>query len=639
MKTMLALSLSILVITSCGRNPHLNVKSITPEVALPSLEPQKAEPNVILREKVSKKEGLLDLGDLKVGDKSSLDLELVNVGTAQATTLLIPTLVGNFNIINIDCITELAAGEACNLRIELTAVSEKVEKESLPVTYRNSSEEVKLKSYLVASIKALIPATILRPEVIIIPKNTTSGVVYLKDVPLKEERTVSLEVRNIGKADAQNLKLPTLPAPYKMTDENCPETLAPDAFCEVNFTYSPLVVKDDELTFDIQYNDLKATQLILANAIKLDVPAKIEVSDGIITQDIYEIMNIKPEMLSPFQEVRGLDLGTIQLGKENVIKVVLNNSGVAEAKIVDLKTFQTPEFKMNGPFPGTGGSCALVLKKGSCTFEVIVTPKDLKSIHDLVEFTYEDGNGNTRRLSLVLFAAVKDEAVVSCKTLLARSTGEQSMAIKKIVDYKLPYKTKASKASLQVLFNTESNMNLRFVKGATSVIVPSVHNAMVQFGFNITKEELAKYKSVQIELDILKIGTEGAKFDTTEILCLNETKKCSGTFFIDSNYGPLNTPNYQMHSNFFSAELLRSSQTNLSSMKDILAGRGLTANGAGKANDTIFRLKKRFSLGSLYGNTKSADLSQGLNFILADDSHLLSLPKLILESNAVECKN
>lgn len=641
MKTAMVLALSILMLAACGRNPHLVSKDIALETILPSLEPIKVSPQLVLREKVSKKEQPFNFGELKVGDKSTLDLELINVGKDTAKNVKIPTLIGDFNVINIDCGQELIQDEVCHLKIEITGVTPTTTPvaEALRIVYSNASDIFSSSSALVASVKAPTPPVATpQPDLIIIPKNASSGIVYLKDVPLLEERVVTLELRNIGNADAENVQLPTLSSPYKLINQNCKAKLAPTEFCEVNFSYSPVAVKEDKMNFEVAYSDLKVSQLVLANGIKLEAPGKIDVKDGIITQDIYDIIDVKPEMLSPLQEVRGIDLGSLLVNKEVSIKVSLDNSGATAAKIINVKGFQTPQFKMDGAFPGVGGNCTLNLK-GTCDFVVKVTPKDLNNIHDLIELTYEDGQGNKRRLSLVLFASVKTESVAACKTILARSSVDQSVALQKLgANYKLPYKLKVGTAALTLLYNTESNKNLRFTNAQGSVVVPSVKNAMVQFGFNISEEELAKYKSVQVELDILKVGTEGAKFDTTEVICLNEVKKCSGTFFIDSNFSHLNTPNYDMYSNFFSSELLRSSQTNLAALKDVLAGKGLVANGAGLAADTIYRLKKKFPLQNLFGKVKGTSMAQGLNFVLADDSHLLTMPKLILESSPADCK-
>jgi hypothetical protein len=141
-----------------------------------------------------------------------------------------------------------------------------------------------------------------------------------------------------------------------------------------------------------------------------------------------------------------------------------------------------------------------------------------------------------------------------------------------------------------------------------------------------------------MELDILKIGTEGSRFDTTEIVCLNENRTCSGTYFIDSNFSPLKTTNYKINSQLFSGELLRSARENPESLDHILsltATKGLVNL---NQNYSVFRLKKRISLRDLFGDyISSEDSGNGLNLILADDSLLLGLPKLILESDQNSC--
>jgi hypothetical protein len=273
----------------------------------------------------------------------------------------------------------------------------------------------------------------------------------------------------------------------------------------------------------------------------------------------------------------------------------------------------------------------------------VITPSDIRNISDLLELTYEDGNGNTRRLSILLFASVREKQLVACKTISARSNNEQREVVKRLIDmnaYKLPYKTNSTvtTATLQTLFNLESNMTVRSQTETSNYVIPTVKNAMVQFGFDISKAELSKYSSVKIELDILKVGTEGSIFDTTEIICLNENRNCSGTFFIDSNFGPLKTANYKINSQLFSGELLRSASENPESLDHIFSLSG-NKSLVSKSNDySVFRLKKRISFRDLFGDyTAIEDSRNGLNLILADDSLLLGLPKLVLESDLNTC--
>ncbi len=93
-----------------------------------------------------------------------------------------------------------------------------------------------------------------------------------------------------------------------------------------------------------------------------------------------------------------------------------------------------------------------------------------------------------------------------------------------------------------------------------------------------------------------------------------------------------------MVGNYFSTELLRSSPESLTSLKALLAPRGLVAKGEAARTDNLFRLKKKLSLESLAGDLKNVSMPEGLNFILADDSTLLALPRLILESESGKCE-
>ncbi len=653
MKNFVVLVAISLTIAGCGRNPHLEGKSPSLETVLaqpltPAL--QVAAPRLVLREKDSKAEDVLNFGEVKIGDKLVKNFELSNVGNAKASEVKIPATIGKFKITNVNCASDLEAKDSCDLKGELISTKEIDDQSDLVVKYKNPSGETQsTKMTLLGRVKAIVvvpDAPVPKPRLILIVKNDESGNAVVRDVPVGETVIIQFELRNIGNANATHIVLPVIPAPFVIDHQNCTENLAVDQFCEIFVKYTPTKPQQDNIQIRVKSDGAEVVQTIVANSIILDSGSKIEVVDGQINQDIYEILNVKPESISPFQDIRGIDLGVLPKGKDSIFSINLNNLGENDATVTNIKDFQGSIFSFNQKkYPGISGTCGLVIPKGKCSLNVKVSPTTLGNIHDLVEITYQDKRGALHRLSILLFASVKEETVVACKTLTARSIVDQAKVVSSLTaegKYKLPYRLKStvSSAALGVAFNTQSNHNLRMSKNAESLVVPSNHNVMVQFGFDISKEELAKYKSAKIELDILKISSEGVKFDTTEILCLNENKHCSGTFFIDSNYSHLNTSNYVMQSNYFSQELLRSSQQDISSLREILSSRGsLSAQGAATPLNRIFRLKKSFPLMSLFGSSKgdALDLSKGLNFILADDSVLISTPRLILESDDVTC--
>lgn len=632
--------LPFLMLASCGKNPHVEAKKKNLEVLAPLVQTLEAAPELVLRDKASHKEGLLDLGSVKSGESSSVSLELINVGKGRAISIMIPKKIGKFTVENINCDGDLNAEESCELKGLYTGQDEKTDQEKITISYASEKQSKEASIYLVASTRNPVPVKEDEPILTITPKNFPSGPVLMKDVAVNDVVLVQLEILSVGKVSATDVKLPSLSAPFRLKSQDCPATLEPGSFCTVFLEYAPTSEGQGQLEFSVDYNQKKVSQIITGTSKVYQEAGKLEVVDGTINIEIYEILQIKPEELSPLQEVRGIDLGVLAVNKEKVFRIEIKNAGAYEAVVTSLRGFQSPLFSFTGGvYPGTGGTCGMTFKKGSCFLEIKVVPNEIKNIHDLIEFTYADGRNQTRRLSLLIFASVKEERLYLCKTIEARNSAEQAASQNYLSSqglYKLPYKTKSPKASLSTLMNISSNQNLRFSKHGESLVVPSIHNAMIQFGFDITKEELAKYKSVRLELDILKVSTEGAKFDTTEVLCLNENRRCSGTFFIDSNYSTLNSSTYMIQSNYFSLELARSTPENLSSLRTLLAGRGLVASGEAK-NSSLFRLKKQFPLSSLFGDFRNVGLPKGLNLILADDSLLLTMPKLILESDQEGC--
>ena len=633
--------LPFLLIAACGKNPHVVAKKKNLEVQAPLVQALVASPELVLREKGTGKEGLLDLGSVKTGESASINLELINLGKSRALNILIPKKIGKFTLENINCDTDLNSEEACELKGIYSGQEEKVDQEKVTISYSSDKQSSETSIYLLAATRNPAPVKEDEPILTITPKNFPSGPVLMKDVSVNDVVQIQLEILSVGKVAATDVTLPDLAAPFRLKSQDCPKTLEPGSFCSVFLEYAPVAEGQGQLDYSVDYSGKKASQIITGTSKIYEEAGKLEVVDGTINIEIYEILQIKPEELSPLQEVRGIDLGVLAVNKEKIFRIEIKNAGAYEAVVTQLKGFQSPLFSFTGgSFPGTGGTCGMTFKKGSCFLEIKVVPNELKNIHDLIEFTYSDGRHQTRRLSLLIFASVKEERMYHCRTIEARSSSGQIVAQNALSAqglYRLPYKSRSPRASLSTLMNIASNQNLRFTKNGESLVVPSIHNAMIQFGFDISKEELAKYKSVRLELDILKVSTEGSKFDTTEVLCLNENRRCSGTFFIDSNFSTLNSTNYMIQSNYFSLELARSTPENLSSLRTLLAGRGLVASGEAR-NSSLFRLKKQFPLSSLFGDFKTANLPHGLNLILADDSLLLTQPKLILESDVEGCE-
>lgn len=636
----------ICVLSSCGQNPHLKVRPKI-ETIKPEVNPIKLEAELILREKNSKRESFVDFGKIKKGETAQKIIEVINIGNNTATEVTLPQSLSSFSIQNLNCEQTIEARKKCQLLVTLNGNVEGIQKDDLEVIYGEASQSnekpplKKTSALILGEVQGDIP---LNAKIIFTPKNFRSGLIHLKDVPVLASRRIELELKNVGEVEVKGLKLSEIIQPFKLIKTDCGNNLHPDQFCEVIINYQSPTVSANELEVRASSmasgHQIIAIQTIRANSIKLNNPAKLEVEDAVIHRDIFKILGIDPQTLSPFHEVRGLDVGLLKQGNPINFLLKLKNTGHHPAVITKLRHLTGAQFKYtNDRYPGTNGNCSNEVEPGPCQVEINVNPIEMNNIYDVLEYTYLDGHGNTRRLSILLFASVGQRELVECKKIPARESSVQREIVRlktNNLSYKLPYKlTSASTgAQLQLLYNTESNSSVRSLSEANTQI-PIVKNAMVQFGFAIRENELKKYPSARIEFDIFKIGTEGTKFDTTEVLCLNENRKCSGTFFIDNRYGALKTPNYSIQSNQFSTELTGSVIENVNSLRNIFSTTfqsGLIEN---SANYNTFRLRKRVSLYDLFGTFSTG--SDGLNFILADDSMLLSRPNLILEDEFSKC--
>ncbi len=651
----------ILILQACGKNPHLSKAASKGSSVVTQLSPQTAQaaqtsPDLILRDKKSGREGLLDLGTSRTGERLTREWELVNVGDGTAHDITIPEKIGQFLITNIDCGNELKPKENCSLVGEIETFKSPTEKNVLEIDYKNEKHQPrKTQTAIVAQKEIVAPgpvAEVKKANVILVNKNDPSGVVILKDIPVGETREILLELRNVGNLDAQDVILPTVKEPFTIKNINCTKVLKINKSCDIVIVYQPKTPGESRVTLDIDYAPSAGTQeqvqtQVIATAVEVKKPATLALEGGVINQDIYNLLNINPENLSPYHLIRGIDLGTLIKGQDQKFTLVINNNGTGSAaQLTELIKFKSPYFEL------AGGSCVSGVKiEKKCDLNIIVHAKDLGKIHDVIELTYLDGAGNTRRLSVLTYALVKEVAVPKiCKESKAardviaqmKKLGEMNTA----GSYKLPYKRSGETAAkLGLLTNTESNQSIRIDFKGNSYVVPSVHNAMVQFGFNLSQNDIESLSDIKVELDILKLTQEDVKFDATEVLCINEIKKCSGAFFFDSNYRVLNTKNYELVNNQFSKELLKSVITDPSSLA---CEQTIGTNHAHKkqsAATTTHRLKTQISLKEMFKLSdeeliKIVKSKNGINFVLADDSLLLSTPRLVIEKKSEsDCKN
>ncbi|MFZ4712154.1 MAG: hypothetical protein ACOYL6_00445 [Bacteriovoracaceae bacterium] len=660
MQSKLAMLTVVFILSACGRNPYITEITSEKSGALPLLESQRLEadqePELILRDKESGKEDILDMGRAKKGERLSRIWELINIGEAKAQDIKLPSQIGPFTITNLNCREDLEVKEACLLKGEIETFNDANEKGLIEIAYSGSKKEnLGLKAVVVAEEEAEIVIA-PKPEeklakVILINKHEPSGIVFLKNIPVGDSKEVYLELKNVGNLDADKLTLPKVNEPFILKNISCKENLKIDESCEVVIIYSPKKEGDSKANLSFTYSpkpgeQKKLSNDILASAVKMQKPAILVVDNSYINQEVFDVLGIKPADVSPFQYIRAVDLGNIIKGEETKFKLVINNEGDKPANIIDLKKFKGTMYS------NIGGTCAdkMSITK-TCTINGTLKSSKLGPVYDVTEISYQDESGVLRRLSVLVKATIKEptvsETYLCRQTKEARNNADQEMKIAYLKQeklYLLPYKTKnnVTSAKLDLLTNYLNNKNYRVSHQGRSYVVPAVKNAEVQFGFRLSEADLVDVVDIKLSVDILKLSDENQKFETTEILCLNETRQCSGAFFIDSNFGELKTTNYSLANNLFSKELLKSVITNPG---EICYQGTIGSAEAATATTKTHRLKTELSLKDLLNlneaklKTMTGIAKRGFNFVLSDDSLLLSTPKLILiKKSETPCK-
>lgn len=636
MRLLLLSSFSILL-ASCGNNPQVKGKAPTSVPQIQTLtEALSLAPELIVRSIETNSDTIFNFGDINLSDNVTQVWEIQNIGKATAFTVRIDQMAGRFGLKNKNCPEDLRPDEKCQIVGRFMPEAEEVTSEKLVIHYSSENKKPLLYQFAVVGrgVKEKTEEKVNSEQrLTIIPKNYPTGPIYLKDIPVGGEVEVHLEVVNTRGEDIQGLKLGQISSPFEMASTNCREVLKKDEKCDIFVHYKPTVKGDTQTALKVSYDSTSEEQLMIANAIeKNNEKVRIVVDSSVVDTDDISQLGLKADQLSDNHEIVTVDLGEYTVGKNYDASIVLNSDFSGDIKIDYFRPFQQEGLKTETQV------CLNEVFKKSCRLTIVIDGKKEGNLFDVLDLGYS-ANEQKKRLTVVVKAKVKKSPSVECKSLVARTNINQANLVNKLTksQYELPYKEKSKSASLKILFNKDSNFNIRLYDSKKSVVIPSVKNAMVQFGFDLKSIDPSLYSKVMLELDIVKINTEGAQFDTTEVLCLNETRTCSGTKFHDSKFRTLNTDSYQLAHDQFSRDLKNSILTSASSVALSLDNRNLVAHLLGSSSHRVFRLRTKISLSDYFGDITKADLSNGLNFILADDSTLISMPKLIFK-NEMSCK-
>lgn len=213
----------------------------------------------------------------------------------------------------------------------------------------------------------------------------TPGILTISDSPSYNYGTIttggtrdkSFTISNTGGFQASSITGTGLAAPFTFkggvfpgTGATCGATLASGANCTVIVTYGPITTGASNDTFEINYSDGAAPQMVSrsldGNAVS---PAQLSISDG----PIYSY-------------------GAIPNGGLAEKAFTVTNIGTTEAVTISPTALIAPFRFKGGIFPGTGGTCSTSLSPAaSCLTVVEFAPTALGTFSGSLQINYNDG--------------------------------------------------------------------------------------------------------------------------------------------------------------------------------------------------------------------------------------------------------
>ncbi len=304
--------------------------------------------------------------------------------------------------------------------------------------------------------------------------------------------------------------------------------------------------------------------------------------------------------------------------KEVILKNVGNTSSIVTAiSIEDGTQFSIDEKTMNECIGDVLENCSVITH---------FNPKEVGKFSDKVKVTYMDNNG----ISNDIFIKLRGKATDQDRCVEINEVAHMPKTISELgedeLNMELPYFEKISSNSrvIEKLLNDQENMRAVTLE-ETSLYVS---DAQVVTSFNIESKRVeGTISGVELTADMKKYVSKNdrAYHEKTEILCIENTKACSGVRFISKNYKQHINPAFSMDSDIFSKNLLE----NGTEMEE--------ANIPFLKYSTTMKMKDVFpnSYKSIYDKLK---IDASAMIILSDDIKLEDSPQLNIKYKNIKDK-
>lgn len=301
-------------------------------------------------------------------------------------------------------------------------------------------------------------------------------------------------------------------------------------------------------------------------------------------------------------------------------EVILRNEGdsasiITAIKILDGSQFSIDDKTMNECIGGVLENCSMITH---------FKPMETGKFTDKVVVEYMNSEGETKEIEIKLRGKATDvdkcieinEVAHMPKTLAELGEDELNMD--------LPYFEKVSNRSkvIEKLLNEQNNMQATRLE-ETSLYVS---DAQVVTSFDIDSKRMdGKIKGVELTADMKKYvsKTDAAYHEKTEILCIENSKLCSGVRFISKNYEQHINRAFKMDSQIFSEDILN---------------KGVEFE---EAKIPFLKYNATMSMKHLFPNTykeiySNLSVDQSARFILSDDIKLEDSPQLNIKYRYVK---
>ncbi|MCB0379095.1 MAG: choice-of-anchor D domain-containing protein [Bdellovibrionales bacterium] len=186
--------------------------------------------------------GPQDFGNVAVGGFADLDLILTNTGEQTASALLWSGLSPPYTITNNTCATTLNGGTSCSLTLRFSPTLVGTFNQTLILDYNDGFSPQSLSQNFSGS--GLLAGFLAFDEGASFDFGITHSGFFFD---------ISVHLRNIGGGNASSISIPAIAAPFQVTNNTCPSSLAPGVSCNIIWRFSPSASTDYSQSFDIDY--------------------------------------------------------------------------------------------------------------------------------------------------------------------------------------------------------------------------------------------------------------------------------------------------------------------------------------------------------------------------------------------------